>query len=87
MPHFLDDAIATLRRERDRWRTSHGDRSEAHDTAAAILTKIAESGASHEEVKTHLAESDDDAQQTPPVLTDIRDRIEVVPPVVEPPPE
>jgi hypothetical protein len=53
-PHWLDDVIATLKRERDRWRHSDGAKAETHDTALQILTKVAESGASHEEVKAEL---------------------------------
>lgn len=54
MPHWLDHAIATLRREGDRWRHSDGEKAESHHTAAEILTKVAESGATHDEVKTQL---------------------------------
>lgn len=80
MPHWLDDAITTLKREGDRWRSSDGDKAEAHATAAAVLTKLAESGATHEDVKTQLL-ADAEPVDASPIVTDVHDRVEVVPPV------
>jgi hypothetical protein len=76
--HWLDEAIATLTKEAQRWKNSHGDKAESHATAATILTKIAESGATHAEVKAQLVEEGAAAE---PVVPDVRDRVELVPPV------
>jgi hypothetical protein len=79
MPHWLDDAITTLTKEAQRWKHSHGDKADAHATAAAILTKLAEEGETIEEVKAHLVEpAPVDAS---PIVTDVHDRVEVVPPI------
>lgn len=65
--HWLDHAIATLEKEALRWKHSDGGKADAHATAAAILSKVAASGATHDEVKTQLlAEPDETAQEGAP---------------------
>ncbi len=81
--HWLDDVVATLTKEAQRWRSSHADKAEAHATAAALLRRYALANESHEAVKAALAEHPVEASDVAPapVVTEVRDRVELVPPV------
>jgi len=62
LPHWLDDVIASLKRERDRWQHSDGAKAERYHTAAEVLEQVALDGKSHDETKAEIEE----LKRTPP---------------------
>lgn len=67
LPHWLDDVIALVKREGERWAGGNPEKAGQHETAVALLSRVRESGASHEETRTFLnSESDEVAPHVVP---------------------